>query len=108
MLTREDAHERLGVQNVGDFERVLRTTAGAALLVGAGVAPKGARWPFRVLGATLALSGLAGWCPVYQYSRVTSIDGPGDRPDEAHRRTWLAPHTVAPPPPAESLPEQAR
>ena len=39
MLTEEDAHERLGVQNVGDFERVLRTGAGVALaFAGCGVA----------------------------------------------------------------------
>jgi glutaredoxin len=98
MLTLEDAHDRLGVQNVGDFERVLRTLAGGVVLAGAVKAPRGARWPFRILGATLALSGLSGWCPLYQYARVTSIDGPGDRPDEAHRRTWLAPQTVAAPP----------
>ena len=91
MLTQEDAHERLGVQNVGDFERVLRTAAGAAIALAGSAAPRGARWPFRVAGIAMALSGLTGWCPLYQYSRVTSIDGPGDRPGEAHRQTWLAP-----------------
>lgn len=91
MLTQDDVHARLGVQNVGDLERVLRTTAGAALALAGSAAPRGARWPFRVLGAAMALSGLTGWCPVYHYARVTSIDGPGDRPDEAHRTTWLGP-----------------
>jgi glutaredoxin len=89
MLTRDDAHERLGVQNVGDFERVLRTSAGVALVVGGAGLPRGARWPFRLLGSVLACSGLSGWCPVYHYARVTSLDGPGDRPAEAHRREWL-------------------
>lgn len=100
MLTEIDAHERLGVQNVGDVERVLRTTAGAALALAGSAAPRGVRWPFRVLGATMALSGLTGWCPVYQYARVTSMDGPGDRPDEAHRKTWFAPRCAPPVPPA--------
>lgn len=34
----------------------------------------------------------------HQYLNVagtTSIDGPGDRPDEAHRTTWLAGHPNA-------------
>ena len=31
MLTQEEAHERLGIQNVGDVERVARTTVGIAL-----------------------------------------------------------------------------
>jgi mycoredoxin len=38
MLSDEDAHERLAVQNVGDFERVLRTSAGLVLLVAGRVA----------------------------------------------------------------------
>src|SRR3990170_1055679 len=46
MLTQQDAHERLGVQNVGDLERVLRTTASAALALAGSAAPRGARWPF--------------------------------------------------------------
>jgi hypothetical protein len=89
MLTQDDAHERLGVQNVGDLERVLRLGAGAALVLAGSVGPRAARWPLRVTGAALALSGIAGWCPGYQSAGVTSIDGPGDRPDEAHRSTWL-------------------
>jgi glutaredoxin-related protein len=91
MLTQDDAHERLGVQNVGDLERVLRSTAGAALVLVGGVAPRAVRWPIQIAGAFLALSGLTGWCPVYHASGATSIDGPGDRPEEAHRTTWLAP-----------------
>lgn len=89
MLTEEDARERLGVQNVGDLERVVRTGAGAALVLAGSVGPRAARWPLRVAGAALALSGIAGWCPGYFGAGVTSIDGPGDRPDEAHRQTWL-------------------
>jgi hypothetical protein len=89
MLTEDDARQRLGVQNVGDLERVLRLGAGAALALAGSVGPRAARWPLRVTGAALALSGIAGWCPGYQSVGVTSIDGPGDRPDEAHRDTWL-------------------
>src|SRR5262245_62447837 len=33
MLAQEDVAERLAIQNVGDFERVLRTLAGGALLL---------------------------------------------------------------------------
>ena len=89
MLTQEDVHQRLGVQNVGDLERVVRMGAGAALVLAGAVGPRPTRWPFRVAGAVLALTGLAGWCPGYHSAGVTSIDGPGDRPDEAHRSTWL-------------------
>jgi glutaredoxin len=96
MLTEDAAHERLGVQNVGDFERVLRTLGGAALMLAATGAPRATRWPLRLAGGVAVLSGLSGWCPLYQSLRVTSIDGPGDRPDEAHRRTWLASRAVAP------------
>src|SRR5688500_17459527 len=32
MLTQDDVDERMSVQNVGDIERVVRTTAGAAIL----------------------------------------------------------------------------
>lgn len=91
ILTEDDAHERLAVQNVGDFERVLRTAAGAALVLIGDAAPRGVRPAFRLAGVILALSGLTGWCPVYQYGGLTSLDGPGDRPDEARRRAWLAP-----------------
>jgi glutaredoxin len=91
MLSDEDARERLAVQNVGDFERVLRTSAGLAILLAGRAAPRGARWPFGLLGAAVALSGAAGWCPVYHQAGVTSLDGPGDRPDEARRREWVAP-----------------
>jgi glutaredoxin len=91
MLSDEDAYERLAVQNVGDFERVLRTSAGLVILLAGYAAPRGARWPFGLLGAAVALSGVAGWCPVYHRAGVTSLDGPGDRPDEARRRDWVAP-----------------
>jgi glutaredoxin len=89
MLTVTDARERLGLQNVGDLERVLRTTAGAALLVAGSGGPKTTRWPLRLAGAAMALSGLSGWCPLYHAAGVTSIDGPGDRPTETPRERWL-------------------
>jgi glutaredoxin len=90
MLTTDDARERLGVQNVGDLERVLRTTAGAALLVAGAGGPTSTKWPLRIAGAAIALSGLSGWCPVYYAAGVTSLDGPGDRPTETPRDRWLA------------------
>lgn len=95
MLTQEDAHERMGVQNVGDVERVIRGSAGLALMAAAGAAPRGLRNLFRLAGAGVALSGLTGWCPAYHYAGLTSLEGPGDRPGEAVRRSWVAPRTEA-------------
>jgi glutaredoxin len=89
MLTQDDARERMQVQNVGDLERVVRTGAGAALVLAGSLAPRAMRWPLRVVGAAVALSGISGWCPGYQGAGVSSIDGPGDRPDEAVRGAWL-------------------
>jgi len=89
MLTADAARERLGVQNVGDLERVVRTGAGLALLLAGAVGPRASRWPLRLAGALLAVSGIAGWCPGYHGMGMTSMDGPGDRPDEAHRKAWL-------------------
>ena len=90
MLSQGQADDRLEVQNVGDVERAGRAVAGAALVAAGSAAPRALRWPLRLLGAGIALSGLSGWCPVYRSARVTSLGGPGDRPDEATRRTWLA------------------
>src|SRR5262245_9901488 len=50
MLTQDEAHERLGLQNVGDVERVARTTAGLAVVAIAGAAPRSIRWPLRIAG----------------------------------------------------------
>lgn len=91
MLTRDDAEDRMGVQNVGDLERVLRTSAGLGLLLAGSAAPRLVRWPLRLAGTIVALTGVTGWCPAYQSAQVTSLDGPGDRPDEARRRVWIAP-----------------
>jgi len=91
MLSQADAIERLDIQNVGDFDRVLRTTAGAAVWLAGRRAPRPARWPVRLAGAALVLSGVIGWCPAYHVAGTSSIDGPGDRPDEADRGTWLSP-----------------
>jgi glutaredoxin len=95
MLGPEDAIERLAIQNVGDFERVLRTVAGAALLIVSRKIPRIARAPIVAAGAVTALSGLTGWCPAYHAAGVTSMDGPGDRPDEGRRETWLAPRATS-------------
>ena len=91
MLTQEDLHDRLGVQNVGDTERAFRAGVGSALVLLAGSAPRALRWPVRLAGIAVAASGLTGWCPVYQRLGVSSLNGPGDRPQEAERPTWLAP-----------------
>jgi hypothetical protein len=91
MLSQDDAYVRLDVQNVGDFDRVLRTTAGASMWLAGSLAPRPVRWPVRLAGAALVLSGAIGWCPVYRVAGTSSIDGPGDRPGEAHRAAWLSP-----------------
>lgn len=91
MLTQEEAHERLGIQNVGDVERVARTTVGIALITAAGASPGPLRWPFRLLGLVAAATGISGWCPVYHATGLTSLGGPADRPDEAERGEWIAP-----------------
>jgi glutaredoxin len=91
MLTQEGVRERLAIQNVGDVERTIRTGAGLALLVGSRAAPRGLKWPLLAVGAIAALTGISGWCPVYHASGVTSLNGPGDHPDESERTEWLAP-----------------
>jgi glutaredoxin len=91
MLTHEEAHERLGLQNIGDVERAARTAAGVALIAMAGAAPRSVRWPLRILGAITAATGVSGWCPVYHSAGLTSLGGPWDRPDEAERREWFVP-----------------
>lgn len=91
MLSDALVTERLAVQNVGDFERVLRTIAGAALLLASRVGPRVVRAPLALIGAATGFSGVTGWCPVYHATGVTSLHGPGDRPDESIRPAWLAP-----------------
>src|SRR5262245_39056589 len=56
MLTAEEARGRLAVQNVGDFERVLRAASGAGLVL-AGTLSRRGQWPLRIAGSALALSG---------------------------------------------------
>jgi glutaredoxin len=107
MLTDDDVTERLAVQNVGDFERVLRTLAGGTLLIGARAVPR-ARWPLAILGTIAAASGLTGWCPIYHATGVTSLDGPGDRPDENTRSAWLATRRAAPRDDASAAPAEIR
>ncbi len=89
-LTREDARERVTVQNVGDLERALRICAGLLLLALAPRLPRMLTWPVRTAATAAALSGIAGWCPAYFAANVTSLDGPGDRPAEAARQGWVA------------------
>ena len=101
MLTEGHAQERLAVQNVGDMERVIRTATGAGLMLAAAARPRTGRWPLQLAGAIIAVSGLAGWCPVYHSTGVTSIDGPGDHPDETTRDAWLTRRPEAPDHPAD-------
>ena len=91
MLTREDLHDRLAMQNVGDTERMIRSGIGGAMLLGAGIGPRLSAWPLRLAGMYALLTGVCGWCPAYHAAGVTSLEGPGDRADEASRTTWLAP-----------------
>ena len=90
MLTQEEVQERLAVQNVGDAERMVRSGVGLALLLSSLAGPRPLRWTLRIAGAKLVFTGATGWCPLYQVAGVTSLDGPGDRPDEATRGTWLS------------------
>jgi glutaredoxin len=89
MLTQDDVQERLAIQNVGDVERTLRAGIGGALLLASTVAPRGTRWPLRFAGMIGVFTGLSGWCPAYHASGVSSLDGPGDHPEEAERPEWL-------------------
>jgi glutaredoxin len=89
MLTYDQTRERLDVQNVGDVERLGRTIGGLAILALGSGSPRSVRWPLRALGAGIALTGVTGWCPLYHSAGVTSLGGPGDRPDEATRQRWL-------------------
>jgi glutaredoxin len=91
MLTPDEAEERLGIQNVGDLERIARTVSGVAVLALAGRAPRACRWPLRVAGLVTAATGISGWCPAYHARGLTSLGGPLDRPDEAERREWVGP-----------------
>jgi glutaredoxin len=97
MLTQHDVHERMGVQNVGDVERVARTMAGVGLVAAATASPR-LRRPLAFLGAIVALTGVTGWCPAYHSAGVTSLGGPADRPDEKLRERWLARRERAPVP----------
>ena len=90
MLSAEDAADRLGVQNIGDLERVVRTAAGVLMISAAAAAPRRTKWLFRIAGGAVALSGISGWSATYQLARLTSLGGPGDRPDETSRSRWLA------------------
>jgi mycoredoxin len=91
LLTREHVAERLHLQNVGDFERVIRVSSGLLVLASQGQAPRTLRGLLTLTGAGLLLTGVFGWCPVFHAKGVSSLNGPGDRPDEAERQSWLRP-----------------
>ncbi len=82
-------------QNVGDVDRMLRLAGAAVAIVATSRVSAPLRVPVRLAAIGLALTGAIGWCPVYDAQGVTSVGGPGDRPDEAEREGWLA--TVRPP-----------
>jgi mycoredoxin len=89
LLTREHVADRLHLQNVGDFERVLRVSSGLLVLASQAQAPRALRSLMTLTGAGLVLTGVFGWCPVFHAKGVSSLNGPGDRPDEAERQAWL-------------------
>ena len=91
VLTHAEALDRLSVQNVGDVERILRVSGGLLLFASTRRASAAVRLPCGLLGAGLMLTGMAGWCPFFNSRRVSSLGGPGDRPGEAERTTWLRP-----------------
>jgi len=91
VLTADEAADRQSVQNVGDMERLLRLGAGLMLYAAGRRSPLYVRGPLGLLGAGLMLTGVAGWCPVYNSRHVSSLGGPGDRPGEAERTAWLRP-----------------
>jgi glutaredoxin len=109
MLTPDEAEERLGIQNVGDVERVARTISGVAMAALAGQAPRAWQWPLRIAGLVTAATGISGWCPVYHAGGVTSLGGPLDRPDEAERAQWIGPRprVEAPAEPAAAPPRRS-
>jgi glutaredoxin len=89
LLTREQVAERLHLQNVGDVERVIRVSSGLLVLASQRQAPPLLRGLLTLTGTALVLTGVFGWCPVFHAKGVSSLNGPGDRPDEAERHTWL-------------------
>jgi mycoredoxin len=91
LLTREHVAERLHLQNVGDFERVIRVSSGLLVLASQGQAPRALRGLLTLTGTGLLLTGVFGWCPVFHAKGVSSLNGPGDRPDESERQSWLRP-----------------
>jgi len=95
-LTPAEAVDRLGVQNVGDMERVFRVSSGLLLYAATRRGPAVLRTSAGLLGAGLLLTGIAGWCPIYNVRRVSSLGGPGDRPRESERAAWLRPIASAP------------
>ena len=94
-ITADRARERMAVQNVGDLERAVRLGVGAFGVLLASRAPALLRWPMSLLAGAVALTGVSGWCPAYSAAGLTSLDGPGDHPAEAHRREWTTVLTLA-------------
>lgn len=89
LLAASDAVAQMKDHNVGDLDRGLRVAAAAGIVLWSTGAPRWLRWPARAGAAVLALTAARAWCPLYDAWQMTSIDGPGDRPDSAERREWL-------------------
>ncbi len=90
LMDRDAARERLRRRNVGDLERGIRIGGGAGLALLAVKAPKAVRISLIAWGAFEVVTGILGWCPVYNAFGVTSLGGPLDHPIESERDTWLA------------------
>jgi glutaredoxin len=90
LLDRQSARDRLHRQNVGDLERGIRIGAGVGLALLAFRVPKALKLPLAALGGFEVVTGILGWCPVYNALGVTSLGGPLDHPLETERDTWLA------------------
>ena len=109
MLSQDQAHERLGVQNVGDVERVGRTLVGLAMLAAGAAGPRAMRWPLAI---SRCRRGPDGRHRVVSGLSVNRRDIPrrSRRPsDEAMRLAWLTPVTTdvavsSAPPGAEAEP----
>lgn len=94
-LAGSTALARMKDHNVGDLDRLLRVVLAVTATAAALRRPPAVRWPVLAGAAVLAFTAARAWCPVYDAWQVTSVDGPGDRPGEAERDTWLA-STTAP------------
>ena len=88
-ITDEEVRDRMALQNVGDLERALRVGAGLLTFTMSRRIGGAGRWMLGAVAAIEVLTGITGWCPLYRLAAVSSLGGPGDRPHETERSTWL-------------------